>query len=49
MQAKLEAAVSALRNSVAEIVIAPGARAGVVAEIMMGKRLGTHVGTRVIL
>jgi acetylglutamate kinase len=43
MQAKLEAAVSALRTGVGEIVIAPGARAGVVAEILTGHRIGTRV------
>jgi acetylglutamate kinase len=43
MQAKLEAAVSALRTGVAEIVIAPGARAGVLAEILSGNRIGTRV------
>lgn len=45
MQAKLEAAVSALRTGVGEIVIAPGARAGVVAEILSGAQIGTRVVT----
>ena len=43
MQAKLEAAVSALRTGVKEIVIAPGARAGVLAEILEGRRIGTRM------
>jgi acetylglutamate kinase len=43
MQAKLEAAVSALRTGVGEIVIAPGARADVVREILAGRRIGTRV------
>ena len=43
MQAKLEAATSALRAGVAEIVIAPGARAGILAEILAGKRVGTRI------
>ncbi len=43
MRAKLEAAVSALRTGVGEIVIAPGARAGVVQEILAGKRIGTRI------
>lgn len=43
MQAKLEAAVSALGRGVGEIVIAPGARDGAVAEILAGKRIGTRV------
>jgi acetylglutamate kinase len=43
MQAKLEAAVSALRTGVREIVIAPGARLQVVAEIISGKQIGTRI------
>jgi acetylglutamate kinase len=43
MQAKLEAAVSALRAGVAEIVIAPGARSDVVQDIVSGKRMGTRI------
>jgi acetylglutamate kinase len=43
MQAKLEAAVSALETGVREIVIAPGARAGAVEEILSGKRIGTRI------
>jgi acetylglutamate kinase len=43
MQAKLEAAVQAVRTGVGEIVIAPGARAGVVEEILSGKKCGTRI------
>jgi acetylglutamate kinase len=43
MQAKLEAAVSALRTGVGEIVIAPGARAGVLEEILRGEKTGTRI------
>ena len=43
MQAKLEAATSALRAGVVEIVIAPGARAGILAEMLAGKRVGTRI------
>lgn len=43
MQAKLEAAVSALRTGVGEIVIAPGARAHAAADILSGKQIGTRI------
>lgn len=43
MQAKLEAAVSALRTGVGEIVIAPGAKPDIVDEILSGKRTGTRI------
>jgi acetylglutamate kinase len=43
MQAKLEAAVSALQSGVREIVIAPGARPHVVEEILAGKQIGTRI------
>jgi acetylglutamate kinase len=43
MQAKLEAAVSAVRAGVGEIVIAPGARAGVLKEILSGQQAGTRI------
>jgi acetylglutamate kinase len=50
MQAKLEAAMLALGSGVGQIVIAPGARPGVVASILEGAGLeGAAVGTRVIL
>lgn len=45
MQAKLEAAVDALRSGVKEIVIAPGAKVGVVAEILAGR---STIGTRIV-
>jgi acetylglutamate kinase len=45
MRAKLEAAVSALRTGVGEIVIAPGARTGVIEEILAAKWIGTRVIT----
>jgi acetylglutamate kinase len=43
MQAKLEAAALALQTGVGEIVIAPGARAHVVGDIIAGKRIGTRI------
>jgi acetylglutamate kinase len=43
MQAKLEAAISALRTGVGEIVIAPGAQPQAVAAILAGERIGTRV------
>ena len=43
MQAKLEAAILALRSGVREIVIAPGARTRVVEEILAGKQIGTRI------
>ncbi len=43
MQAKLEAATAALVSGVAEIVIAPGARAGIIEEILAEKEIGTRV------
>jgi acetylglutamate kinase len=43
MQAKLEAAISALDAGVREIVIAPGARPDVVGQILAGRRIGTRV------
>jgi acetylglutamate kinase len=43
MQAKLEAAVSALRSGVREILIAPGAKARVVEAILAGKQIGTRI------
>jgi acetylglutamate kinase len=41
MQAKIEAAVSALQHGVAEVLIAPGSRPGVVEELLSGARIGT--------
>ena len=43
MQAKLEAAVSALGSGVGEIVIAPGARPQAVEQILAGTRIGTRI------
>jgi acetylglutamate kinase len=43
MQAKLEAAASALRAGVNEVVIAPGARPGVVRALLAGERIGTKL------
>lgn len=43
MQAKLEAAAGALLAGVAEIVIAPGAQARIVDDILAGKQTGTRV------
>jgi acetylglutamate kinase len=43
MQAKLDAAIAALKAGVREVVIAPGARAGIVANILTGTPIGTRV------
>jgi len=43
MQAKIEAAVSALRQGIGEVLIAPGARSGVVAELLAGAQIGTRL------
>jgi acetylglutamate kinase len=43
MQAKLEAAVAALDKGVGEIVIAPGSRPQVVADILAGTQIGTRI------
>lgn len=43
MQAKIEAAVSALQHGVAEVIIAPGACAGIVEKLMCGAALGTRL------
>ncbi|HTB13353.1 MAG TPA: acetylglutamate kinase [Bryobacteraceae bacterium] len=43
MRAKLEAAVAALDKGVGEIVIAPGARPQVVADILAGRQIGTRI------
>jgi acetylglutamate kinase len=42
MQAKLEAAVTALEHGVAEVLIAPGARPGVVEQLLSGAPVGTR-------
>ncbi len=43
MQAKLEAAVAAVSGEVAEVLIAPGASAGVVARALAGENVGTRI------
>jgi acetylglutamate kinase len=43
MRAKLEAAMEALRSGVSEVVIAPGAVAGVIDLLLRGGQLGTRL------
>lgn len=43
MRAKLEAATAALRTGVNEVVIAPGAIAGVIDKLLSGERIGTRL------
>jgi len=43
MEAKLKAAAAALRAGAGEVVIAPGAVAGVVARVLQGERIGTRM------
>jgi len=43
MQAKLEAAILALENGVGQVVIAPGARPGVIAELLSSSPVGTRL------
>ena len=45
MQAKLNAAASALRQGVAQVQIAPGAAAGVLRKILAGEQVGTRLVT----
>jgi len=47
MQAKLEAASEALRAGVGEVVIAPGARTGVIERLLAGDRIGTRLVSEV--
>ena len=42
MQAKIEAAVNALQHGVTEVLIAPGAHAGIVEALLAGSRVGTR-------
>jgi acetylglutamate kinase len=42
MQAKIEAAVSALQQGVAEVLIAPGSHPGIVAALLSGVPVGTR-------
>lgn len=48
MQAKLNSAVDALANGIAEVIIAPGARPGLVAELLASDGSGAAVGTRLV-
>jgi acetylglutamate kinase len=43
MQAKLEAALSALKQGLKEVIIAPGAREGIVESLLTGQQIGTRV------
>ncbi|HTP86298.1 MAG TPA: acetylglutamate kinase [Bryobacteraceae bacterium] len=43
MQAKLESAISGLAAGIGEVVIAPGARPGVVGELVAGHEAGTRI------
>jgi acetylglutamate kinase len=43
MQAKLESAILALENGVGQVVIAPGARPGVIADLLASKAIGTRL------
>ena len=43
MQAKLEAALTALENGVGQVRIAPGAAAGVLGRLLAGEEIGTRI------
>ncbi len=43
MQAKLNAAISALRQNVASVIIAPGGRPGTLSDVLEGTGIGTRV------
>jgi len=43
MQAKLESAISGLESGIGEVIIAPGARAGIIAELVGGNPAGTRI------
>ena len=43
MQAKLEAAMDALQKGVQQVLIAPGALAGVVGKLLAGEAVGTRL------
>jgi acetylglutamate kinase len=45
MQAKLEAAIQALRNGVPRVLIGPGAQPGIVALLLAGSRIGTGLSS----
>jgi acetylglutamate kinase len=44
MRAKLESAIAGLESGIGEVVIAPGARPGIVGELVLG---GNAMGTRI--
>jgi acetylglutamate kinase len=43
MQAKLEAAIEALRSGVSEVVIAPGGTDGIVEKLLSANQIGTRL------
>ncbi len=43
MQAKIDAAVTALKHGVAQVLIAPGAHSGIIGKLLAGDRVGTSV------
>jgi acetylglutamate kinase len=43
MQAKLQAALAALRGGVGQVVVAPGAAANMVERVLAGEAIGTRV------
>jgi len=45
MRAKLESAAEALEAGISEVVIAPGARPGIVAKLLAGQFIGTRLVT----
>jgi len=47
MRAKLESAASALEGGVSEVVIAPGARAGIIGKLIRGQQAGTRLVSEV--
>jgi len=49
MQAKLEAAMEALRTGVGEVVIAPGSVVGIVGRLLAGEQIGTRVLTEMMV
>ncbi|MBV8898373.1 MAG: hypothetical protein JO051_17785, partial [Acidobacteriaceae bacterium] len=46
MQAKLEAALTALQAGVPQIIIAPGAQVGIVSDLINGAAIGTSIVTQ---
>jgi len=45
MQAKLESAMSGLEAGIAEVIIAPGTRTGIVQQLMAGEAAGTRISS----